>query len=205
MAQPSITELLGRCRGGDKGAESALIAAVYDELKRLVSHYRRKEGEGVTKQTTELVHELYIRLAEDVNPPDWQSRGHFFGIAARQMRWILVDSARQRKAKKRGGDYLRFALDMTLLAGPERGADVTDLDDALRELEASEPEVVRMVELLYFAGMKQTEVAELMGITEVTVRRRFNTAKVWLRHRLRTGEAISLGAVKAGDRDPEDR
>jgi RNA polymerase sigma factor (TIGR02999 family) len=198
MGQPEITLLLQRWREGDKQAESELMQATYDELARLVRHYRRKESEGVTKQTTELVNELYIRLAEDASPPDWQSRKHFYGIAARQLRRVLVDEARKRRSKKRGGDQLSFAFDMTLLAGPQRSADITDLDDALAELEAWDPEAVHLVELRFFAGMKQTEIAEMMGVTEVTIRRRFNMAKVWLRHRLRTGEAVTLGATETG-------
>ena len=204
MTNAQITELLQRWRAGDKQAESALLEAVYDELYRMVRGFRRRELEGTTKQTTELLNELYIGLASDRNPPDWESRRHFFGIAARQLRQVLVDQARARRSGKRGGDVVRFAFDMDLLGRTATPVTIIDLHAALDELERLDETQVRLVEMIFFAGMKRKEVAELLGISEITVRRQFNIAKAWLRHRLETGRALTLGAVSAADRSRED-
>ncbi len=180
MTDPAtdVTRLLNDWQGGDREALEELAPRVYEELRRIARGYFAREQEGHTLQPTALVNEAYLRL---VQSPDieWQHRAHFFGIAARLMRQILVDHARGRAAKKRAGDLRRVALDVDLLP-QSRGVDLIELHDALNDLERVNPEGAHIVELRFFTGLKEHEIADIEGISVTTVKRRWRTAKGWL-------------------------
>lgn len=153
---------------------------VYDELRRQASRYLRRERQGHTLQTTALIHETYLKLIEqrDVN---WQSRAHFFGVAAQAMKRILLDHAKARHREKRGGQNENLPLDEAryVLAGGEN-VDLIVLDQALGRLSEFDPRQAKIVELKFFAGLNVDEVAEVMGISPTTVKREWNLAKAWL-------------------------
>jgi RNA polymerase sigma factor (TIGR02999 family) len=178
------TMLLRAWRGGDEGARDVLIPMVYEELRGLAARQLRRENPGHTLQATDLVHEAFLRLA-DANA-DWQDRAHFLAIAAQAMRRILVDHARARQRQKRGGGALMVTLD-TGLATPAPGAVPTEmiaLDQALKELEARDARKARTIELCLFAGLTAPEAAEVLAISEPTVRRDLRVGRAWLAARL---------------------
>jgi RNA polymerase sigma factor (TIGR02999 family) len=186
-SEPSkpISELLVQWKGGDQGALTALLPLVYDELKRLARHHLRGERPGHTLQSTALVHEAYLRLVQ--KPLQLQNRTHFFAVAARLMREILVDHARSRRAAKR--DYrCKITLDQAVALPQKRDVDLLSLDDALNELSHLDPRQGRIVELRFFGGLSIDETAEIMGISPATVKREWATARAWL-HREMTGAA----------------
>lgn len=160
---------------------------VYGELRRLAHHYLRQERTDHTLQSTALVHEAYLRLAGQ-NPPQWQNRAHFFGIAAHVMRQILVEYARGRGAAKRGGNVCRMALDETIATPEHIDVDVVQLDRALTELAELDNQQSRIVELRFFAGLTIEDTSEVLGISPATVKRDWVTARAWL-YRAMTGEA----------------
>jgi len=160
---------------------------VYDELRRLAHHYLRQERSDHTLQSTALVHEAYLRLAGQ-NPPQWQNRAHFFGIAAHIMRQILVEYARGRGAAKRGGGAFRLALDDAIAPPQQLDVDVVELDKALTGLAEFDPQQSRIVELRFFAGLTIEDTSEVLGISPATVKRDWVTARAWL-YRAMTGEA----------------
>jgi RNA polymerase sigma factor (TIGR02999 family) len=160
---------------------------VYDELRRLAHHYLRQERSDHTLQSTALVHEAYLRLAGK-NPPQWQNRAHFFGIAAHIMRQILVEYARGRNAAKRGGDALTLTLDEAVAHPQHLDVDVVALDKALNELSGLDAQQSRIVELRFFAGLTIEDTSEVLGISPATVKRDWVTARAWL-FRALTGEA----------------
>ncbi len=160
---------------------------VYDELRRLAHHYLRQERSNHTLQSTALVHEAYLRLAGQ-NPPEWQTRAHFFGIAARIMRQILVEYARGRGAAKRGGDACRLTLDDSVGLPQQLDVDVVQLDKALTELAEFDDQQSRIVELRFFAGLTIEDTSEVLGISPATVKRDWVTARAWL-YRAMTGDA----------------
>lgn len=182
-----VTQLLVRWRAGDREALAALMPLVYDELRRLAHHYLRQERSDHTLQSTALVHEAYMRLAGQ-NPPEWQSRAHFFGIAAHVMRQILVEYARSRGAAKRGANAPRLTLDAALIMAQQTEVDVVALDRALEELSALDAQQGRIVELRFFAGLTIEDTSEVLGISPATVKREWTTARAWL-YRAMTGEA----------------
>jgi len=182
-----VTQLLIRWRGGDREALEALMPLVYDELRRLAHHYLRQERNDHTLQSTALVHEAYLRLAGQ-NPPEWQNRAHFFGIAAHLMRQILVEYARGRGAAKRGGSACRLTLDEGLALSTELSVDVVALDRALKELGALDEQQSRIVELRFFAGLTIEDTSNVLGISPATVKRDWVTARAWL-YRAMTGDA----------------
>jgi RNA polymerase sigma-70 factor, ECF subfamily len=152
---------------------------VYDELRRLAQHYLRRERADHTLQSTALVHEAYVRLVGQASPP-WQSRAHFFGIAARLMRQILVEHARAHQAAKRGGNAFKLTLeDASALAQPA-DVDLVALDDALRKLSALDARQSRIVELRFFAGLTIEDAAEVLKISPATVAREWTIARAWL-------------------------
>jgi RNA polymerase sigma factor (TIGR02999 family) len=157
------------------------VPTLYDELRRLAARYMRRERPGHTLQPTALVHEVYMRLAEQA-PVPWQNRAHFFAIAAQSMRRVLVEHARRRNAAKRGGGHGAATLFL-----PEEGkaVDVLVLDDALMRLERIDPERSRIVELRFFGGLTVEEAAEVLGVSPATVNRRWRLAKAWLYQRLK--------------------
>ena len=157
---------------------------VYDELRRIAHRYMRRERNGNTLQTTELVHEAYTRLLgkQDV---DWQNRSHFFGVTAQVMRHILIDHARRRQFAKHGGDVRQVSFDNATVMTQQRAAELVALDEALMTLEQIDPRKSRVVELRYFGGLSLEETAEVLDISVMTVRRDWRAAKAWLFRRMK--------------------
>ena len=183
-----VTRLLERWNAGDAAAMPELLAAIYDELRRVADRVMRLERPGHTLQPTALVNELYVKFA-GLRELKLQNRRHFYGAAAEAMRRILVDHARQRKAQKRGGaDAVRVPLDLVPEAAFARELDYEGLDDALVALRAFAPEKASVVELRFFAGLGIEEVAEVLGISRATVVRHWAFARAWLYREL-TGTA----------------
>jgi RNA polymerase sigma factor (TIGR02999 family) len=175
-----VTRLLGRLRAGDAGASDQLMPLIYDELRRIAGAQMRRERPGHTLQSTAVVHEAYLRLMGEQDL-DWQNRAHFFAIAAKTMRRVLLDYARQRHAGKRGGEAARKVdLDADLLIADERLDDVVAVDELLGRLQEMDPQQARIVELRFFAGLNVEETAEVMGISETTVKREWRSAKAWI-------------------------
>jgi len=162
---------------------------VYEELRRLAHRYLSRERTDHTLQSTALVHEAYLRLAGQ-NPPQWQNRAHFFGIAAHIMRQILVEYARGRSAAKRGGNALTLTLDDAVALPQQTDVDVIALDKVLGELSGFDPQQGRIVELRFFAGLTIEDISEVLGISPATVKRDWVTARAWL-FRAMTGEALA--------------
>ena len=163
----------------DRQSIETLLPAVYQELRRLAAGYLRRERAGGTLQPTALVHEVYLRLAKD-KPGRWQNRAHFCAIAAHSMRQILIDRARARNARKRGGERHRVTLDEGLVAGGERSLDLIALDEALDRLAAVDPSQARLVELRFFGGLTIEETADAMQMSPATVKRHWTIASAWL-------------------------
>lgn len=182
----SITKLLFRWREGDRDSLQQLMLLVYDELRRLARHYLRQERIDHTLQSAALVHEAYLRLAGE-NPPEWQNRAHFFGIAANVMRRILVEHARGHNRAKRGGGALCLSLDETVAFSHQVDIDILELDRALSELAELDEQQSRIVELRFFAGLTIEDTSEVLGISPATVKRDWVTARAWL-YRAMTGE-----------------
>jgi RNA polymerase sigma factor (TIGR02999 family) len=174
-----VTELLVRWRSGDENALQALMPLVYDEMRRLAHRYLRRERPGHTLQSTALVHEAFVRLTGNT-PPQWEDRAHFFGIAAHLMRQILVEYARSRNAAKRGGAMVKVATDNVDEPWAKSDLDIVALDDALNDLARIDLQQSRVVELRFFSGLSIEDTAEVLGISESTVKRDWNTARVWL-------------------------
>jgi len=175
----TITDLLIQWRDGDEGALDRLIPLVYKELRRMASYYMRRRRPGDTLQTSALINEAYLRLADHKNMR-WQNRSHFFAVAAQAMRRILVDHARSRNAMKREGAHLKVQLDQAADVGEQRGAELIALDDALKELETFDQRKSRIVELRYFGGLSVEETADVLEVSPVTVKREWRAAKLWL-------------------------
>lgn len=159
---------------------------VYEELRRLARQTLHRERVGHTIQTTTLVHEAYLRLIDAARVP-WQDRAHFFAIAARLMRRVLVDEARKRSFQKRGVDFTRITLDEAMVVAPVRAAEVVALDEALERLTQFAPRKCQVVELRFFGGLSIEETAVALRISTDTVKREWRTAKLWLLHEL-TGD-----------------
>jgi RNA polymerase sigma factor (TIGR02999 family) len=189
VSRPQVTELLARWKDGDNTALEQLVPLVYDELRKLARSHLRREPPDQSLQSAALVHEAYLRLAAK-SPPDWQSRTHFFGVAARLMREILVDRARKIGAAKRGAGVRELSLDEAIGIPHQKNVDIIRLDDALKQLERLDERQCRIVELRFFAGMSLEETSVALGISEATVSREWSTARLWLRHEI-TGTAIT--------------
>jgi RNA polymerase sigma factor (TIGR02999 family) len=183
MAEESLTELLRDFRSGDRAALDRLIPMVYAELRRLAANCLRQERTGHTLQPTALVHECYMRLLAQ-QPPDYQSRAHFYGVAAQLMRQILVDHARTRNAAKRGGGSEKLSLDEAWHYSEARAASLIELDDALAALERVDARRARMVEMRYFGGLTAEESGEVLGIPAQQVYRELRVAQAWLQREL---------------------
>jgi RNA polymerase sigma factor (TIGR02999 family) len=181
--ETGLTSLVDGARRGDEAALAALMPVVYDELRRLAASYLRRERPGQTLQATALVHDLYLRLVKD-EQLSWQNRAHFFGIAARSMRHILVERARTRSAAKRGGSRVRVTLDAGLVASESRSVDLEALDEALIRLAALDSGLAHLVDVRFFGGLSIEEAAEALGISPATVKRRWALAKAWLAREL---------------------
>jgi RNA polymerase sigma factor (TIGR02999 family) len=192
-----VTRLLARARLGDSAASAQLVEAVYRELRAIAGRLLRGERSGHTMQATELVHEAWLRLAgqQDV---EVQSRAHFFNLAARMMRQVLVDYARRHHAVKRGGGGLRETLDEGMVVAEDRLADMLTVDEALQRLEAIDARQARIVELRFFAGLGMEEIAGILGVSEPTVKREWRSARAWLASQMgRNNDGGTLAGNKA--------
>lgn len=184
MTSPAtITQLLIKWRDGDLAALDELVPRVYSELRRLAKYYLRQERPDHTMQSSDLVHEAYLRLVDE-QEIDWQNRAHFFGIASVRMRHILVEHARSRQAAKRGGGEYLLSLGKADRLAENRDVNLLALDDALQRLEALDPQKSRIVELRYFGGLTIEETAEALHISPATVKRDWSMARAWLRSEL---------------------
>jgi RNA polymerase sigma factor (TIGR02999 family) len=185
VEQPSneITELLLAWGDGDKEALDELMPMVYEELHRLAHHQLAGERAGHTLQTTALVNEAYLKLV-DQKHVKWQSRFHFFSIAAKLMRRILIDYARSRQFAKRGGGASKLPLDEAIVITPERALELIDLDEALTALAAYDERKARIVELRFFSGLSIEETAQLLEVSPATVMRDWTLAKAWLQDQI---------------------
>ena len=183
-ATHDLTHLLARWAEGDEQALEDLTPLVYKELRRLAASHLRKERKSHTLQPTALVHEAYLRLVDQSNPR-WENRSHFYGIAARLMRQVLVEHARRKQAIKRAARTV--SLEHALNFGQERGRDLIALDNALTALEKTDPRKCKAVELRYFGGFSMDEVAQALDVSAVTVRRDLRMAETWLHREMQRG------------------
>jgi len=180
----SLTVLLQAWRKGDTAARDQFFTLVYDELHRTARRFMRHERAGHTLQASALVNEAYLRLI-DANQVQWQDRAHFFGIAAHFMRRILVDAARRKEFAKRGGGTHRRTFDEALVVTPELSPDLVALDDALDALAKIDARKSKVVELRFFGGLTNEEIADALGISTDTVTRDWQVAKLWLRREMK--------------------
>lgn len=175
----SVTVLLEQWNNGDQAALNRLMPLIYEELRKMAKRYMRQQNPGHTLQTTALIHEAYLRM---IKQPEkhFESRAHFFGVAAQAMRHILVDYARARQTAKRGGAVRVISLEEAALVTEERAAEVVALDEALHELEKLSKRQGRVVELRYFGGLSVEETAIVLSVSPETVMRDWTLAKTWL-------------------------
>jgi RNA polymerase sigma factor (TIGR02999 family) len=181
-----VTQLLDAAVAGDPNAAAELLPLVYDELRKLAAARLAEEKAGHTLQATALVHEAYLRLVGGTRAQEWNGRGHFFAAAAEAMRRILVEAARRKGRRKRGGDRERIDLDGLALTAPEPGDDVLALDEALGQLAAADPQAAELVKLRYFAGLTVPQAATALGIAPRTADFLWAYAKSWLLQRIET-------------------
>ena len=181
-----VTGLLHAWQAGDAAALDRLVPVVYGELRRVARARLRGQRPDFTLQTTALVHEVYLRLVQ-AGDRTWQNRTHFFALCAQAMRQILVNAALARRAAKRGGAMPRVALDEELAALPAPAVDILALDEALTQLAGEWPRAARVVELRVFGGFKEKEIAQVLGISERTVRGDWRVAAMWLSRELGGG------------------
>ncbi len=181
-----VSKLLVNWGMGDQQARDALIPLIYGELRRVARRHLGHERRDHTLQSAALVNEAYLRMVRQ-EPPHWQNRAHFFGVAAQMMRHILVDHARNRVAAKRGGATPRISLDPDVGVTPmqKQELDVVALDNALSKLTALDPEQGRLIELRFFGGLSIEDTAVVMGISPATVKREWATARAWLKRELK--------------------
>lgn len=188
-----VTELLRALGAGDRTVLHELLPLVYVELSAMAQRRLRHERAGLTLNTSDLVHEAYLRLA-DQQRVQWQSRGHFFAVAAQAMRRVLVNYAEQHRAQKRGGSRSRLTLSAVMtvpFSQVDFDPDILDLNDALGRLEAFNERGSRVVEYRYFGGMTYEEIAEVLGTSPVTVRRAWTAARLWLRRELQVDRSLT--------------
>jgi len=178
-----ITQLLLRWSRGDQAALDQLMPVVYEELHKLAHSYLRRERSDHTLQPTALINEAYLRLVKQ-DFPEWQSRRHFYGVAAQLMRQILVEYARTRAADKRGGGGQKFSLDEALTFCDEKAAELVALDDALITLAKFDERKVRIIELRYFGGLSLEETADALGLSIATIGYEMRLARAWLRREM---------------------
>jgi RNA polymerase sigma-70 factor (ECF subfamily) len=179
----NVTELLESWREGDPSALTRLTPLIYSELRRIAHRYIQREANGHTLQTTALVHETYVRLAQQ-DKPQWRDRKHFFAATAQVMRHILIDHARRRRYLKHGGEMQRVPMKETWRMSEQRAAELVELDEALTELKQLDARKHNVVELRYFGGLSLEETAAALGISQMTVRRDWRAAKAWLYRRV---------------------
>ncbi len=186
--QHEITQLLAEWREGNQSALDELYPLVYDELHRLARRYMSRERGGHTLQTTALINEAYVRLVDQKNV-QWANRAHFFAISAQIMRRILIDHARRHAYAKRGGGARQVTLDEAASITPSIGSDLLRLDEALKSLAEMDPRRSQVVELRYFGGLNNEEIAGVLNISENTVTRDWNMARAWLHQQLTESSA----------------
>jgi len=174
-----VTQLLAHWSHGDDAALGELTPLVYEELRRLAHHHMGREHPDHTLQTTALVNEAYLRLAGQTSP-NFTNRSHFFAVAAQAMRQILVNYAKASQSQKRGGGAIKVELDEAAIVSPEQSKAIVDLHEAIERLGALDSRKAQVVELKYFGGLNHDEIAEVMKISTVTVRRDWVFAKAWL-------------------------
>jgi RNA polymerase sigma factor (TIGR02999 family) len=175
-----VTRILSAITQGDPHAAERLLPLVYDELRKLAAQKLSQEKPGQTLQATALVHDAYLRLVDAKNAPHWNGRGHFFAAAAEAMRRILVDQARRKRSRKRGGDLARREIDGVEIALPEIPEDLLALDEALTRLAATDKPAADLVHLRFFAGLPIAEAAAMLGISPRTADRLWAYARAWL-------------------------
>ena len=183
----NITQLLSAIEQGDPHAAEQLLPLVYDDLRKLAAQKMAQEAPGQTLQATALVHDAYFRLVDVENAQQWNNRGHFFAAAAEAMRRILVDHARQKRSRKRGGDLARQDLDGLEVSLPEIPEDLLALDEALTKLVATDKTAADLVHLRFFAGLPIAEAAQLLGISPRTADRLWAYARAWLHQEIQGG------------------
>jgi len=171
-------------RNGNAAALEKILPVVYEELKRIARRYLRRERGDISIQTTELINEAYLKLVEQ-RESDWQDRAHFFAVAARVMRNLLVDHARRNQFAKRDGR--KIALDEIQIASPETAVNLLSLHEALNNLEQIDERKSRIVELRFFGGLSAGETAQVLGLAEITIKREWLKAKAWLYDALSAG------------------
>ena len=181
--QETLETLLGRWREGDREAGDRVITIAYAELRRLAAYYFRRESSGHTLQPTALVNEVFLKLSSG-EPVQWQNRAHFFAVAARQMRRILIDHARRRRALKRNDSEIEISLSPKHAGIGPRFENILMIDQSLARLEDLDSRAARVVELRVFGGLKEAEIASALGISVATVKRDWNFARAWLLSRL---------------------
>lgn len=183
---PEVTRLLVAWREGNQNALDELLPMVYDELRRIARRYLSRESPGHTLQATALVNEAYLRLVNQQNL-DWQNRTHFFAVAARVMRHLLVDHARSHQYAKRGGGAVQVTLNEALDVSAQSNelADVLALDEALEKLAKVDPRKCQLIELRYFGGLSVEETATILNVSDITIKREWAKAKAWLFRELR--------------------
>jgi RNA polymerase sigma-70 factor (ECF subfamily) len=181
-----ITQLLLAWSEGDDEAYKTLVPLVYEQLHRLAERHMRRERPGHTLQTTALVHELYMRLPGTKNL-SWQNRAHFFAVSARMMRRILIDVARSKQNLKHGGGAMQVTLDEALAVSSEPSVDLIALDEALNRLTALHSRQAEIVEMRYFGGLREEEIAEVLKVSLRTVQQDWRLARLWLYRELKTG------------------
>jgi RNA polymerase sigma-70 factor, ECF subfamily len=192
-----VTLLLSALTRGDDGASAKLIPVVYDELRRLAGSYMRRERVDHTLQATALVHEAYLKLIEQ-RSVNWQSRAHFFGVAAQLMRRILIDHARGHSRQKRGGEQKKVSLDEALIFSEQQADELLAVDDSLNLLAKIDPRQAKIVELRFFGGLSVEETAEVLGVSPKTIKRDWSVAKAWLYADLK--ERYGIDAAAMGER-----
>lgn len=181
----NVTQVLNAIDDGDPQAASQLLPLVYEELRRLATAKMNRESSEQTIQPTALVHEAFIRLIGNERSAEWDNRGHFFAAAAESMRRILIEAARRRNAEKRGGGRKRLDLSGNeAIVNPDDSDTLLALDDALIKLEKEDPELARLVELRYFAGMTVDQTAEVLKVSPRTVKRNWAYARAWLQRQI---------------------
>jgi RNA polymerase sigma-70 factor (ECF subfamily) len=183
----AFTQVLTELQNGDGAAANRLLPIVYDELRGIAAKWFARPTPGMTLQPTALVHEAFLHLV-DQTQVDWKNRSHFFAVAATAMRQILIQHARQRNAAKRGGDWQRITLSQAAAVSPKNDIDVLDLDEALTRLGQLHARQGRVVELRFFAELKNDEVAEVLNVSPRTVELDWRAARAWLRSTLVDGE-----------------
>lgn len=176
----SVTELLLEFSKGNQAVVNDIFPLIYSELKRIANNYLRQERISHTLQPTALVHEAYLKLIDHTRM-NWQNRAHFLGMAATLMRQILIDHARKHRAGKRGGEQENLSLEESIvIVSDEKSVDLIALDEALKDLAKFDEQKARIVELRYFGGLSVEETAEVLGVSEITIKRHWRMAKAWL-------------------------